>query len=206
MIRPLDPADLKKVAALHKAVMPGMLTLFDLGMIEKFYLLAIRNPMNFGYGFFEEDRLVGFVMGTFDAGGFYKSAFSKAPFYFAAKALLMLARKPKLADTFVRNFFKKPKAAMGGSPIQGMYIAVTPEARKRGVGLDLDTRLREHMKSKGVRQFDIVVEDANEKALSLYLKIGYVLKKTYVESGYVRRIYTYSFDREEGAGSNGPSA
>lgn len=206
MIQPLSPADLKEVAAIHKAVMPGMLKLFDLRTIEKFYLLAIRNPMNFGYGCREEDRLIGFVMGTFDAGGFYKSAFSKAPCFFAFKALAMLVRKPRLADTFVRNFFKRPKAAMEGSPIQGMYIAVTPEARKKGVGLDLDTRLREHMKSRGVREFDIVVEDANERALSLYLKIGYVLKKTYIESGYVRRIYTYSFDREAGAGQNGPSA
>lgn len=81
-------------------------------------------------------------------------------------------------------------ARIAGPEAELLTICTAPEARRRGVGAGLLSRLDEHLVSQGVEELYLEVAETNAAARALYAAAGFVQrghrKDYYIDRGTVR--------------------
>ncbi|MBS1550267.1 MAG: GNAT family N-acetyltransferase [Bacteroidetes bacterium] len=174
MIKPLSQENVPSLAKLHKEILPSFLSVFPLSFIEGFYKsqLEIRDQLLLGY--FEENRLVGFVFGTHDVEKLYQHFISENKAYFYTQTLFSLIKNPKYFLLFASKVFAKPFHSV--CKRQLVYIGVDKTAKQKGVGSQLIAALEQEW--KGVKYYELEVE-SNNPAFSFYEKHGFTLVHEY---------------------------
>ncbi len=65
------------------------------------------------------------------------------------------------------------------------YIGVKKQYHRRGIGTALILKVKEMAKKKGFRKLGLFVEENNEKAISFYRKLGFLI------SGFIVDYYSW---------------
>lgn len=174
MIRAITLKDISKLAILHKEVLPSFLAVFPLGFIQRFYSSQLSRKNQLLLGYFDEDNLVGFVFGTDNVDDLYSNFIHENKVYFYTQTLLAIAKNPKYILLFVSKLFSRPFK----SPCkrQLVYIAVSKQTIKRGLGSLLVQTLERHWEQFGY--YELEVESSN-KAYSFYQKHNFYLVHQY---------------------------
>lgn len=174
MIRPLTQQDIQSLAKLHKEILPSFLSVFPLSFIETFYKSQLEKRDQLLLGFFEEDRLVGFVFGTHDVEKLYLHFISENKAYFYTQTLCSLIKNPKYILLFASKIFAKPFHS--DCKRQLVYIGVDKTAKQKGIGSQLIAALEQDW--KGVKYYELEVEK-NNPAFNFYKKHGFTLVHEY---------------------------
>lgn len=174
MIKLINENDISSLAKLHKEILPSFLSVFPLSFIEGFYKSQLKNKSQLLIGYYEENRLVGFVFGTDDVEQLYQKFIEENKFYFYWNTLLAFAKNPKYLLLFSSKVFAKPFQL--NCKRQLVYIAVYPNASTKGIGSSLVKALEAEWQNYGYYELEV---EKNNPAYQFYQKHGFFLVHEY---------------------------
>ena len=171
-VRPAEDRDIPYLARLHmEAISTGFLPQLGSGFMERLYAAMLAwegSEIHVADGAW---RPVGFVAGVTDVGAFYKH-------FLRHHALSAgLAAAPRLIrPSIVRRAWETLSypGEHGGVRAELLAMAVTPEARRRGLAGRLGLAMLEGLEARGERRVKVVVGADNHVAIAAYEKMGFV--------------------------------
>jgi ribosomal protein S18 acetylase RimI-like enzyme len=161
--------DAAAAAALHVGqIGEGFLTVLGPAFLSRLYRRVARTPGSFLLVVEDGETTVGFLAGSTDVAGLYRS------FFFRDGAAAFVTCGPRL----VRSWRRVMETIRHGTGVSAegaelLAVAVDPTVRRRGAGsLLVDGFLRE-MRSRRQEAAHVVVAAGNDRAIALYSKAGF---------------------------------
>lgn len=172
MIRTITEKDTKQVAEIHKKFLPSIISFYSLGFIEKFYThhLHSENKTRIFLGYFEEEKLLGFVFGTHQLDLLFDNFLKENRLYFIKETLKALLGHPIYFVHLFGKIFQKTAGSQSQSQL--VYIAVDQKLSKKGIGKTLLEHFEREAK-KTVDYYELEVEQ-NNPALGFYQKNDFI--------------------------------
>jgi ribosomal protein S18 acetylase RimI-like enzyme len=201
-VRPMTPEDIHVVVDIHMAAFPGYFTT-SLGpkFLALFYAEAQRSRSSINYVFERDGRVLGFCVGTFSPGRFYRGLFIRQWFPLAAYSLRVAVKQPLILGRIVRSLFERVGRRSEKDIAFLGTTAVFPEEQARGYGLAIVSAFIDHIKKLGGKQVrgEVLKEDQN--LIRAYQKMGFeVLRETHVPPATTLVELCYRIGNEEGRG------
>lgn len=173
MIRPLQPSDCQRVAAIHVAARPGDV-LPDLGasFLTTLYAALLRSPgvvalvCDEGRG-----EVAGFVIGCLNAGRAMRGVLQRAWWPLMLKTLVRCASRPHLILRACETLLYPQRSHSSGPELQA--IAVSPAAQGRGIGTQLVAALSQSFRTQGFARYTVAVKAKNAQANRFYRHLGF---------------------------------
>ncbi len=194
-IRPAQKQDCQEVAKIHaKQINTGFLSELGEKFLYSFYSAMTDSENAFLLVAEDNSRIVGFISGCFDLGGFYKEFVKKNKLKILPvllKKIFNLGTANKIFETI--KYSKKEKKDLPSAEL--ISIAVLDEFQGRGLAKELLNGLVDVMKERGILIFKVVVGENLGRANSFYKKNGFVFHST--ESVHKNRpssIYIYNIN------------
>jgi ribosomal protein S18 acetylase RimI-like enzyme len=189
-IRSLHVNKAAAVARLHiVAIRSGFISSLGFDFVTALYESIAESEHSFGFVALENDKVLGFVAFTSNLNTFYKSVMLKKGARFAlllAGKIFSLQRIRKIFETlFYPSRIKKmdlPKAEL-------LSIAVSEEARGRGLAAELTRQGFAECAKRGITKVKVLVAASNEPANKLYIKCGFTLFRQIDNHGVISNIY-----------------
>jgi ribosomal protein S18 acetylase RimI-like enzyme len=172
-VRPATDADAPASAALHAAqISQGFLSLLGPGFLRRLYRRINRSPESFLLIASSRGSAVGFIAGSTDVAGLYRSFLWHDGIPAAVQAAGPLLRGwRRVLDTL--GHAKSGGAGVGRGP-ELLAVAVDPAWQGRGVGRMLVAAFLGEVGGRGLDAAHVVVGAANRGAVSLYEQAGFV--------------------------------
>lgn len=185
---PKDKAAIKKVAFLHKTLLPtSPIGILGSVFMEKFYYSRLLKGSIIACDYYRHDKQVaGFIAYTKNSSNLLKNGFRKNPLYLCYLLTLIFARKPKKIMQIFRvlqleNAIKKE----GDNEGAVLSLGVLPEYRSlkfiKDTGILISKELFQNalqfFKRENASKFRMLVEQNNKEALLFYHSYGCDFKK-----------------------------
>jgi ribosomal protein S18 acetylase RimI-like enzyme len=172
-VRPATDVDADVSAALHAGqISQGFLSALGPGFLRRLYRRIGRSPGSFLLMAVSQGTSVGFVAGSTDVAGLYRS------FLFHDGIPAGLRAAGSLVTGWRRVLDTLGHATAGGTGTgrgpELLAIAVDPAWQGRGVGRLLVTSFLEEVGARGADAAHVVVGAGNRSAVSLYEQAGFV--------------------------------
>lgn len=172
MIRNIDGKDIKQVAEIHKKFLPSIISFYSSNFIEEFYRhhLSSKSETRIFLGYFDEEKLLGFVFGTHQLDLLFDDFLKKNRPYFTKETLKALVKHPVY---FIHLFGKVfQKTTENQSQSQLVYIVVDQILGQKGIGKILLESFEKEARNS-VDYYELEVEK-NNPALGFYQKNGFI--------------------------------
>ena len=186
MITDIDEKYLKQVSQLHKKNLPSIISFYSEEFIHKFYRfhLTKKSGKTIFKVFQEEEKLIGFVFGTYELNKLFDDFINENKTFFITETLKSLIAHPIYFVHLIGKIFGKKTSS--NCQTQLVYIVVDSKKNGRGIGKKLIESFEESVK-KNVDYYELEVEK-NNPALQFYLKnnfkiveeINSILEKKYL--------------------------
>jgi ribosomal protein S18 acetylase RimI-like enzyme len=189
-VEPLTKAHAPQAADLHRHSIPtGFLSSLGPSFLRQLYKAISACPDGFGYVWTEVDgRVLGFVACSTATGKLYKQALIRRGLLMALPILRFIVR-----PSFIRRMwdtFRYPsETAEDLPPAEILSIAVSPDARGKGVGKALMQAAFDEFKRRRTSAVRVAVWAENETANAFYQRCGYTLAHTRRHHGLAMNIY-----------------
>jgi ribosomal protein S18 acetylase RimI-like enzyme len=172
-VRPARGSDAETVAALHvHGISEGFLSLLGTGFLRLLYRRISRHPAAFLLVADHQGAAVGFIAGSTDVTGLYRSFLWRDGVAAALSSLGPLVRGwRRVVETFRHG------SSGGGGPAEGaelLSVAVDPSWQGRGAGHRLVASFLDEVAARGCQAAHVVVGADNGRAISLYQRAGFV--------------------------------
>ena len=173
-IRPGSRADTPAVAALHaRQISEGFLSLLGDRFLELLYRRILLHPASFLLVADDQGAAVGFIAGSTDVAGLYRSFVLRDGAAALIRAAVPLARGWRRVLETLRH--GNPDG--GGAPPGGELLSVAVDRSRQGQGAGrwLVASLLEEMAARGCAVVTVVVGADNRGAVALYHRSGFVV-------------------------------
>jgi ribosomal protein S18 acetylase RimI-like enzyme len=171
-VRRAEDRDIPYLARLHmEAISTGFLPQLGSGFMERLYAAMLAwegSEIHVADGAW---RPVGFVAGVTDVGAFYKH-FIRHHALSAGLAAAPRLMRPSIARRAWETL--SYPGEHGGVRAELLAMAVTPEARRRGLAGRLGRAMLEGLQARGEQRVKVVVGADNHVAIAAYEKMGFV--------------------------------
>ena len=188
-IRKAETKDAGDVANLHiESISSGFISSLGLGFSRQLYKGICGCESAFCLVARKNDKVLGFIAGAESVGGLYKSVLLR-------RGLLMsvyLARFIFSARTIKKIFqtlLYPSKTAEEYPPAEVLSVAVTPQARRKGVGRALMQAAMEEFRRRGIDQLKVAVAESNGPANRYYVKEDFQQSGVYDSHNVQTNIY-----------------
>lgn len=182
--RLLNSIDAAHLANLHLKAFPNFfLTTLGEQFLKTFYKSILDSPKGFGVALFEDDRLLGFAIGTEQTEGFYRNLVLQNGLSLFISSLNSFIHYPIKALRIIKNLTSGNKAYQlnGGGWL--LSICTNPEHWGKGVSKTVLEKFEEEAKKRNLEKIWLTTDFLNnERANSFYLKTNYQLFTTFVNS------------------------
>lgn len=173
-IRPGGEADAGAAARLHAdRIADGFLSFLGPGFLARLYRRISRTPSSFLLVAEASGEVVGFIAGSTDVGGLYRS------FLVRDGVSAALAAAPRLVSGWRRVVetlrHGSAEGAGTGRGTELLAIAVDPAHEGRGIGMALVRAFLDRVTSSGSTAAYVVVGADNTGAIGLYARAGFVV-------------------------------
>ena len=171
-VRPAEDRDIPYLARLHmEAISTGFLPRLGTGFMERLYAAMLGWEGSEIYVADGGWRPVGFVAGVTDVGAFYKHFIRHHAFGAGLSAAPRLMR-----PSIVRRAWETLSypGDHGGVRAELLAMAVSPEARRRGLATRLGDTMLRALAVRGEPRVKVVVGADNTAAIAAYEKMGFV--------------------------------
>jgi len=172
-IRAGTRADTPAVAAIHaQQISEGFLSLLGERFLQLLYRRILLHPASFLLVADDHGHPVGFVAGSTDVAGLYRSFLWRDGAAALVRAAGPLARGWRRVLETLRHGRPSADGAAPGAEL--LSVAVDPSWRGRGAGRLLVASLLEEMAARGCGVVTVVVGADNDGAVALYHRSGFV--------------------------------
>jgi len=171
-VRPGGPDDAGAAARLHATrITEGFLSFLGPGFLTRLYRRITRTPGSFLLVAVADGAVVGFIAGTADLGGLYRTFLARDG------VAAGLACAPRLVRGWRRVLETLRHGGGGAGTGRGtelLSVAVDPGWSGRGVGGDLVAAFLDRVAGSGATEAYVVVGADNAGAIGLYRRAGFV--------------------------------
>lgn len=169
-LRPGTEADAGVAAALHVGqINEGFLAMLGAGFLSRLYRRVAREPSSFLLVAEDGTTTVGFLAGSTDVAGLYRSFVVRDGVFAALSCAARLLRSWRRVMETLRH-------GTGGETGAGpelLAVAVDPAERGRGAGALLVEGFLAEIARRGCATAHVVVGADNERAIALYRRAGF---------------------------------
>lgn len=170
-VRTGGAADAPAAARLHASrITEGFLSFLGPGFLARLYRRITRTPGSFLLVVDGDDGVIGFLAGSADVGGLYRS------FVLRDGVAAGLAAAPRLVRGW-RRVIETLRHGGGGSGTgrgtELLAVATDPAASGRGVGSALVSAFLDRVRAAGGTEAYVVVGADNDRAVALYERAGF---------------------------------
>ncbi len=188
-IRPLVKRDARAVAELHRrGIDSGFLSTLGAGFLRQMYKAITMAPAGFGYVWEQDGQVLGFVAGAERTGKLYKQALLRRGLLMGLAAMgsiLRPARLRRIIETL--RYPAETEQDLPGAEV--LSIAVSEQARGKGVGKALMKTALEEFRRRGIEKLKVAVWADNEPANQFYKQCGFRLAQTRKHHGLAMNLY-----------------
>jgi ribosomal protein S18 acetylase RimI-like enzyme len=177
-VRRVAAPDVSAVVATHREAFPGFfLTALGPRFLTEYYRAAGALAL---VATDAEDRVIGFVVGSTDPGGFYRRLFRARWWAFALAALPAVLREPRPLRR-VLGGRSHDREHVSRSHAVGLFsLGVSPGAQGLGVGRTLVAAFVEQARSMGGREILLTTDaDDNQLVLRFYGGLGFTTRRAF---------------------------
>jgi ribosomal protein S18 acetylase RimI-like enzyme len=176
-IRPMRSDDVNSVIRVHMDGFPGFfLTFLGPAFLREFYSGVCADPSGIAI-VYDDDPILGFVVGTVEPSGFYKRLIQKRWWKFAFASLKPAIQRPHIVPRLLRALTLPEKTASYG-PKTGMLLslAVMQDCHGNGVGKKLVSSFLENSRKRDVEVVNLTTDAVgNDSINEFYRKLGFSL-------------------------------
>ena len=188
-IQPLAKRHGREAGRLHMEGIPtGFLSSLGLGFLTQLYKAIASCPGGFGYVWSEGGRTLGFVACAERVGRLYKEALKRrGPLMALPLARYMI--RPAVLRRMWQTWRYPSQVGEALPPAEVLSIAVSPEARGRGVGRALMSAAVREFARRGIGAAKVAVWAGNEGANAFYPRCGFELALQREHHGLPMNVY-----------------
>jgi len=169
VLRTGDDGDAATAAGLHAGqISEGFLTFLGPRFLRRLYRRVTRTPGCFLLVVVDQGTTVGFLAGSTDVAGLYRSFVWRDGFAAALASGGRIVRSPRRVIETLRH-----GTGGAGEGAELLAVAVDPAARGHGAGTLLVEGFLTEVGRRGQRAARVVVEADNETAVALYRRAGF---------------------------------
>lgn len=174
MIKNLELHDALSVARIHHRALAGdFLPSLGEKFLTSFYQGIIHKHEVFSFGFFDNNKIIGYVVGAKDIRQLFRLALKSKLTSLTFYLLLAVMRKPILIKKVLETFLYSQKDS--GTKAELVVIAVIYKFQGKGIGKELVRKLEKAFLNEGVSRYKVTVH-ADKNAVNFYehLKFNYI--------------------------------
>jgi ribosomal protein S18 acetylase RimI-like enzyme len=174
--------DVGDVADVHLRSFPGFfLTFLGNGFLRELYHNIVRHPSGLAFVFKTDDRVAGFVAGTTQPAGFYRSLIRRRWWRFALAALPAAIRKPAIVFRLFHALSMPGEVTTEKDRGTLLSIAVLPAEQSKGIGHQLVNVFLEKAAERGLQKVDLTTDRLeNDPVNAFYLRLGFTCSRSFV--------------------------
>lgn len=183
----LDAEGVQRLAALHRSVMPTLLSDLGLPVVLRYYQVAQSDGSVIGpCAVSPSGEIPGWALGSPHPDRI--NSFLRTPLpWFLSQMLRLACTRPLVLWQLVSSVLNSSShLEVQPGAIELTYIGVALHQRSRGLGKVLLDAFIEASRSNGYHSVLLSVETENRPAVALYEKAGFKTIKTYSEGRYRR--------------------
>ncbi len=181
MITKMDSTLISGVVSVHLMAFKNFF-LSSMGEIflTVFYQRAIKDPTTIAYVYCDQDKIIGFVLGSFLPSAFFKRLIKKSWLKFGLAALPAFLRSPAILPRLLRAFSMPSQPLPAPNCATLMSIAVDPACQGSGAGGLLVSAFLEEARQRGLTWVNLTTDAENNAAVNrFYQANGFTLHRTY---------------------------
>ncbi|MBF6555685.1 MAG: GNAT family N-acetyltransferase [Acidimicrobiales bacterium] len=177
-VLPATDADTASAAALHgRQISEGFLALLGTGFLQLLYRRILLHRQSFLFIARSRGDAVGFIAGSTDVAGLYKSFLWRDGFVAAVRAAGPLTKGwRRVLETLRHGTSERGRNARGAELLS---VAVEPAWQGQGAGRLLVASFLEEAIARGSDVVDVVVGADNDRAVALYEGAGFAAVKRF---------------------------
>lgn len=187
--------DVQQIVEVHLKSFPGFfLTYLGYGFLSVFYSASINDKTSIAYVAEDNNKIIGFVLGTKEPKGYYSRLLKQNWGRFGLASIWPLIKRPSIAPRLLRAY-KMPSINKDYSDnVKLMSLAVTPDAQGRGIGKELVKAFIKGSLKHGASLIYLTTDkEDNEYVNRFYLSQGFLCDNSYV-TPEGRKMNIYIFD------------
>lgn len=180
-IRLMRSSDVDSVIRVHMEGFPGFfLTFLGPAFLREFYTAVCEDPSGIAI-VYEDDSILGFVVGTVEPSGFYKRLIQKRWWKFGLASLKPAIKKPRIVPRLLRALTLPAKTANPGLKTGTlMSLAVIQNHHGNGVGKHLVLSYLEKSRERQVEIVNLTTDAVgNDTTNQFYQRMGFTLAKVF---------------------------
>jgi ribosomal protein S18 acetylase RimI-like enzyme len=189
LIEPLRPEHVDAVADLHMATLTGLITVLGHATARSFYQGCAESPLAVGFVAIDDHRVEGFVLGSTAPAALKRDVVARRPIATAFAMTGGILRDPRAVAWLMKSFRGPDEGSYDADAAELTYLAVAPEARGHGAGKQLVDAFSTALRAKGIRSYELSVDDDNKGAAAFYERNGFAEIGRYREFGKVHIRY-----------------
>ncbi len=171
-VRTARRSDIDVVAALHvQGISEGFLSLLGTRFLKRLYRRITRHPEAFLLVADDQGATIGFIAGSTDIAGLYRSFLWHDGVAAALRSLGPLVRGWRQVLETVRHGSSGGRGITSGAEL--LSVAVDPAGQGRGAGRLLVASFLEEVANRGCQSARVVVGADNGRAIALYEMAGF---------------------------------
>lgn len=174
MIKNLELHDALRVAHIHNQALAGdFLPSLGEKFLTSFYQGIIQKHEVFSFGFFDNNKIIGYVVGTKNIRQLFRVALKSKLISLTFYLLLAVIRKPILIKKVLETFLYPQKDS--GTKAELVVIAVINKFQGKGIGKELVRKLEKAFLNESINRYKVTVH-ADKNAVKFYehLKFNYI--------------------------------
>ncbi|MBN2295735.1 MAG: GNAT family N-acetyltransferase [Pirellulales bacterium] len=190
-IVPLNEEHAVVAAKLHQnGIETGFLSSLGQSFLKQLYIAIPLCDCGFGYAWQEPDgEILGFIACAESTGRLYKQALRRRGIWMAMPLMRYLLHPSVLRRMW--HTWRYPSQVGEDLPAaEVLSIAVSSEARGKGVGKALMQAALAEFAQRGINKVKVAVWEGNEAANSFYKRCGFELALPHKHHGLPMNIYT----------------
>jgi ribosomal protein S18 acetylase RimI-like enzyme len=183
IIRKVSKSEYSDLVVVHKVAFSDFfLTSLGTSFLKTYYKSSLLDQTCVAFGAFnDEDKMVGFVVGTTKALGYHKKLLVNNLLPFAISLLGVIAYRPKVILRLLKNLEKKSSPIDDKNYAELLSLAVLPEMKGSGVAKLLLEQFEREVNSCGVKSVALTTDyDNNERAIAFYTKCNYKIMYDFI--------------------------
>ena len=188
MVEALNSAHINEITRLHLRNLTGLLRELGPAATGAYYLGAARSSTAIGFVQVQQDRVVGFILGSANPRKMKREILSHSFFRTLVGVCAGIIRKPRMLRVLLTSLFTR----VGDFDADGaelIYLAVDEDQREMGAGKQLVERFIQKLSDLNVSSCELSVDAENLHAIRFYERLGFTEVGRYSEFGIGRKRY-----------------
>ena len=180
-LREMQLSDVDQVVKVHLSSFQGFFLSF-LGprFLSLLYGYLVSSAHGVGYVSLDHgDEIVGFVCGSTQPSGFFRTFFKNQWWRIMLTTLWPLIRRPSIGPRLLRAVLYPPQASIAQGTATLMSIAVLPERQNNGIGKMLVREFLDEMQRRGAQRVNLTTDKENNDSVNaFYHCLGFQLVRS----------------------------